>query len=167
MENNDNIDKNIQAMLNKLIADEWFAGNIYKQFILLVNPSQKSLIEDEMLDIANDELGDHMAALIGFASKNGYEFPVTYAELKKYADKKDVKLFESCKKNQDALFYVQEGIESEKRAIETYEKYVFDQDLKRIQDLDIIVQNNYYDEQDHLKKFNFIAESIQAMRQFS
>lgn len=30
-------DKEVQAALNKLISDEWFAGNIYKQFVLLVS----------------------------------------------------------------------------------------------------------------------------------
>ena len=30
-------DKNVQDALNKLISDEWFAGNVYKQFVLLVD----------------------------------------------------------------------------------------------------------------------------------
>lgn len=30
-------DKKVQDALNKLISDEWFAGNVYKQFVVLVD----------------------------------------------------------------------------------------------------------------------------------
>ena len=30
-------DKKVQDALNKLISDEWFAGNIYKQFVVLAS----------------------------------------------------------------------------------------------------------------------------------
>ena len=29
-------DKKVQDALNKLISDEWVAGNVYKQFVVLV-----------------------------------------------------------------------------------------------------------------------------------
>ena len=83
-----------------------------------------------MLETSDDELDDHYASLVAFAKQNGYDVPSTYSEMKKYADKGDVKLFESCKKNQDALFYLNEGIKSEERAIETYEKYIDNDDMK-------------------------------------
>lgn len=84
-----------------------------------------------MLETANDELNDHYASLVSFAKQNGYDVPSTYSEMKKYADKGDVKLFESCKKGQDSLYYLKEGVNSEERAIETYEKYIDDESLKR------------------------------------
>ena len=28
--------KDVQKALDKLISDEWFAGNVYKQFVVLV-----------------------------------------------------------------------------------------------------------------------------------
>ena len=100
-----------------------------------------------MLETANDELNDHYASLVAFAKQNGYDVPSTYAEMKKYADKGDVKLFENCKKNQDSLFYLKESVKSEERAIEIYEKYVNDNDFDVVPDLQIIIKNNYYDEQ--------------------
>lgn len=83
-----------------------------------------------MVETANDELDDHYASLVAFASQNGYDVPSTYSEMKKHADKGDVKLFESCKKGEDSLYYLKEGVKSEERAIETYEKYVDDESLK-------------------------------------
>lgn len=59
-----------------------------------------------MLDVSNDELNDHMVSLIRYAFSHGYDIPTTYTELKKHADRADVKLFESCKKDEDALWYV-------------------------------------------------------------
>ena len=46
--------------------------------------------------------------------------PSTYNEMKKEVSKEDLKLFEDCKKGQDAMFYIEKAIEAEKRAIETY-----------------------------------------------
>ena len=160
-------DKKVQDALNKLISDEWVAGNVYKQFVVLVKDCCKHQIAEIMLDTADDELNDHYASLVAFAKQNGYDVPSTYSEMKKYADKADVKLFESCKKDQDALFYLNEGIKSEERAIETYEKYVDNEDLKCEPNLEVIIKNNYYDEQQHLEDFNFAVESIQAFERYN
>ena len=160
-------DKKVQDALNKLISDEWFAGNVYKQFVVLVVKRFKPQIEDLMIETSDDELNDHYASLVAFAKQNGYDVPSTYSEMKKYADKADVKLFESCKKDQDALFYLNEGVKSEERAIETYEKYVDSEDLKCEPSLEVIIKNNYYDEQQHLEDFNFAVESIQAFERYN
>lgn len=146
--------KYVQAVLDKLISDEWFAGNTYKQFVVLACPQAREQIKDLMLETADDELDDHYASLVEFAQQNGYDVPSTYAEMKKHAEKTDVKLFESCKKGQDALFYFTEGVKSEERAIETYEKYVDDNDVKNTEpQLQVIIKSNYYDEQQHLEDF--------------
>lgn len=160
-------DKKVQDALNKLISDEWFAGNVYKQFVLLVDPMYKPQIECIMLETADDELNDHYASLVAFAEQNGYDVPSTYAEMKKHADKTDVKLFESCRKSQDSMFYLNEGVKSEERAIDTYEVYVNDNDLSCEPSLEVIIKNNYYDEQQHLEDFNFAIESIQAYNKFN
>lgn len=64
---NKDIDKDVQALLDKLISDEWFAGHIYKQFVLLVDNEQRYQIEEQLLDTANDEIDDHMMSLVQFA----------------------------------------------------------------------------------------------------
>ena len=164
----DKLDKNVQNALNKLISDEWFAGNIYRQFVLLVCNEDRSKIAEQMHEIADDELDDHFKSLVEFAISYGYSIPTTYNEMKKYADKDDVKLFEGCKKDEDALFYVEKGIEAEKRAIDTYQKYVDDYDFAHdYADMKLIVQNNYYDEVDHLEKFQFMKDSIEALQKFN
>ena len=73
-----------------------------------------------MLDISSDELNDHLKSIIDFALANGFSVPASYNEMKKFADKEDVKLFENCKKNENALFYIDKGIDAENRAIKTY-----------------------------------------------
>lgn len=102
------------------MSDEWFAGQMYKQFVLLVKEEDRSKIAGEMLEIAADELDDHLRSLVEFALSYKFSVPSTYNEMKKLADIEDVKLFENCKKNEDAMFYLDKGIEAEKRAIETY-----------------------------------------------
>jgi len=165
MENNI-IDKNIQKLLDKLISDEWFAGHIYKQFILLIDKNERHQVEEQLLDTACDELDDHMMSLVKFACENGYEVPTTYNELKKNADKDDIKLFESCKKNENAQWYITKVIDAEKRAIETYEKYINEEYVRINPDLSLIVNNNYYDEVEHLSQYNFINDSLEALKKF-
>lgn len=168
MEKKQQLDKDVQAAIDKLVSDEWFAGQMYKQFVLLVKEEDRSKIAGEMLEIADDELDDHLRSIIEFALSYGFSVPSTYSEMKKLADKEDVKTFESCKKGQDALFYIQKGIEAEKRAIETYQKYVDDYEFSHFfQDFKLIVQNNYYDEIDHLNKLEFMKSSIEAIQKFS
>lgn len=162
------LDKEVQAAINKLISDEWFAGQTYRQFILLVKDDDRSKIAGEMIEVANDEIDDHLRSLIEFALSYGFSVPSTYNEMKKLADKEDVKLFEDCKKDQDAKFYINKAIEAEKRAIDTYQKYVDDYEFAHdFQDFKLIVQNNYYDEIDHLEKFEFMNESLEAAEKFN
>ena len=160
-------DKKVQDALNKLISDEWFAGNIYKQFVVLASNEARTQIEELMLETSDDELNDHYASLVAFAKQNGYDVPSTYSEMKKYADKGDVKLFESCKKGQDSMFYFEEGVKSEERAIETYEKYVNGDALESEPNFQVIVKSNYYDEIQHLEDFNFAIESLQAFARYN
>lgn len=40
--------------------------------------------------------------------------------MKRYADKQDVRDFESAKKSQDAMYYIDKAVASEQRAIESY-----------------------------------------------
>ena len=165
---NEDIDKSVQAAIDKLASDEWFAGNIYKLFAIAVKNEDRAKIADEMLDIANDELDDHLKSIVTFALQNGFAVPTAYNEMKKFADYADVKLFETCKKQQDALFYIEQGIESEKRAIEAYEKYVNDYEFAyQFQDFKLILQNNYYDEIDHLKKLEFMKYTLEAAQQLA
>lgn len=160
-------DTKVQNALNKLISDEWFAGQMYKQFIIAVDSVERSQIESQMTDTAIDELADHMKNLIDFAISYGFNVPATYNEMKKYADKDDVKTFETVKTGQSAIFYVKKAIESEKRAIQTYQKYVDDYEFAHdFQELKIIIQSNYFDEIDHLDNFEFIQKSLDAMESF-
>ena len=167
MENKQPLDKDVQNAINKLASDEWFAGNMYKQFVLLVKSEDRSKIAGEMLEIADDEIDDHLKSIVEFALSYGFSVPSTYNEMKKLADKEDVKIFENCKKNEDALFYIQKGIEAEIRAIETYQKYVDDYEFAHyFQDFKLIVSNNYYDEIDHLNKLKFMKDTLEAAQQF-
>lgn len=160
-------DKKTQNMLNKLISDEWFAGQIYYLFPKAVKSEDRNKIAELMIDIAQDELFDHMKNLEKCAMELGLDTPSTYKQMEKYADKDDVKLFENCKKGQDAIFYLDKAIEAEKRAIDTYEKYVDDNELKKLQNLYLVVKNNYYDEIEHLEKFTFAKNQLEAMEQFA
>jgi len=160
-------DPQIQRALDRLISEEWFAGQMYKQFVLMVNPADRHLICETMVEVADDELNDHFKSLVKFAVDNGFDYPANYTEMKRYADKQDVKDFESAKKGQDAMYYIDKSIASEQRAIESYQKLLDNYELaSKYQDFKLVLMNAYYDEQQHLKDFEFIKSSIESMDRF-
>lgn len=163
---NPELNKNIQSALNKLITDEWFAGQIYKNFAMLVDSQERNLIYDDMMNTASDEINDHYAKLVRFALENGYAIPVIYADMKKYADAEDIKLFEKVQKNKNAEYYLKISIDAEIRAIETYEKFLHDKKVTEDISFQMIIQNNYYDEIEHLNTFKFSLSSYEAMEKF-
>ena len=163
---NQELNKNIQSALNKLIADEWFAGQIYKNFAMLVDSQERNLIYDDMMNTASDEINDHYAKLVKFALENDYIIPASYTDMKKFADAEDIKLFEKSQKNKTADYYLKEGIDAEIRAIETYEKFLHDKKVTENVDFHMILQNNYYDEIEHLNTFKFSMSSYEAMKKF-
>ena len=165
--NNSTLQKKVQKALDKLISDEWFAGSVYKQFYLLADNEGRRIAGEAFLDTANDEMLDHLNGLVKFAMQNGFTAPTTYSEMKKHADKEDIKLFENGKRGEDVTWYVKKAIEAEQRALEEYEKYVDDSDFNAFPELQLVVRNNYYDEIEHLKEFEFIASSIEASRKFN
>ena len=82
---------------------------------------------------------------------------------KKYADKEDVKLFESFKKGKDSAHYLELAIEAEERAIKSYEEVMEGiDDLVLLPELQAILKNNYYDEVEHLDSFKFLKYTIDA-----
>lgn len=159
--------KFIQKAIDKLVSDEWFAGQTYKQFILLMDAESRRAVSELFNDIAVDELDDHYKSLVDFAVANGFTVPTTYSEMKKLADKEDVKLFENGKRDQSTDYYLKKGIEAEKRAIEEYEKYIDAEELNEVPELQMVVRNNYYDEQDHLEKLEFSKDSLEALEKYN
>ena len=104
-----------------------------------------------------------MKSMLDFALAYGYDIPSTFSEFKKYADKEDVKLFESFKKGKDSAHYLALAIEAEQRAIKSYEEVLEGIDeLAILTELQAILKNNYYDEVEHLESFNFLKYTIDA-----
>lgn len=164
-EEDPNYSEKVQKALNKLISEEWFAGNTYILFANALDRDDRNYeaIRSAFDETAIDELQDHMKSMIQFALQNGYDVPSTFSEFKKYADKEDVKLFETFKKGKDSDYYLKLALESEQRAIVSYEEVVEGLDeLAFLTELQAILKNNYYDEVEHLESFNFLKYTIDA-----
>ena len=159
-----NYSEKVQKALNKLIS-EWFAGNTYMLFASALDRTDRNYtaVKEAFVDTAVDELQDHMKSMLDFALAYGYDIPSTFQEFKKYADKEDVKLFESFKKGKDSAHYLKLAIEAEERAIKSYEEVIEGiDDLALLTELQAILKNNYYDEVEHLDSFKFLKYTIDA-----
>lgn len=160
-----NYSEKVQKALNKLISEEWLAGNTYMLFASALDRTDRNFtaVKDAFVDTAVDEHQDHMKSMLDFALAYGYDIPSTFAEFKKYADKEDVKLFESFKKGKDSAHYLELAIEAEERAIKSYEEVMEGiDDLVLLPELQAILKNNYYDEVEHLDSFKFLKYTIDA-----
>ncbi len=164
LEDPDNSQK-VQRALNKLISEEWLAGNTYMLFANALDRADRNCqaVKEAFIDTAVDELSDHMKSLLEFAIACGYDVPATYAEFKKHADREDVNLFESFKKGKDSAYYLDLAIEAEKRAVKSYEEVIEGLDeLAFLPELQGTLKNSYYDEVEHLESFNFLKYTIDA-----
>lgn len=125
----------MQKALNKLISEEWLAGNTYMLFASALDRADRNYtaVKEAFIDTAVDELQDHMKSMFEFALSYDYDIPSTFSEFKRYADKEDVKLFETFKKGKDSAHYLSLAIEAEKRAIKSYEDV-----MKNIDDLALL-----------------------------
>jgi len=63
---NPNYSESIQKALNKLISEEWLAGNTYLLFASSIDREDRSFkaVSDAFVETAVDELQDHMKSLI-------------------------------------------------------------------------------------------------------
>lgn len=160
-----NYSEKVQKALNKLISEEWLAGNTYMLFVSALDREDRNYkaVREAFFDTAVDELQDHMKSLLDFALSYGYDMPSTFSEFKKYADKEDVKLFETFKKGKDSAHYLELAIKAEERAIKSYEDVLENlEELAVLTELQGILRNNYYDEAEHLESFNFLKYTIDA-----
>jgi len=151
------IEKNTQKVLNKLISEERIAVDFYLGSLSNINPSQRYAIEEKFTKIGIDEKNDHLKKLIQFANKFGYEVPFKYKDFEKYASKKMVSKFNGLKNGEDALYYIEKAIESEKDAINSYEEVMKDE---YVFDLQPIILNAYYDEIQHLQDLELLYDCV-------
>lgn len=149
--------KNTQKILNKLISEERIAVDFYLGAISNVNPTQRCIIEEKFTEIGIDEKNDHLKKLVRFANTFGYDVPFKYKDFEKYASKKMVSKFNGLKNGKDALYYIENAIESEKDAIQSYEEALAEE---CVFDFQPVLLNAYYDEIQHLEDLELLCNCV-------
>lgn len=152
-------DKRIQKTLNKIMSEEMLAHMFYMGCIVATCHCQSSEFAKMFTEIAEDELNDHFMHLKEWALFNDYEVPFKMKDYIKFAEA-DVKRLDSLKNDQDAIYYVNEAIESEKNAIESYNEAMQDDAIPY--DLNALLVQNYYDECDHLEQLSVLKYALEA-----
>lgn len=115
-------DKAIQKMLSKLISEELVAYEFYVGCTLAAQRDVAQCYSKMFIDIAKDERDDHAKRLAEWAASNDFKVPYKFKDIEKAADEKAVKLLNWLKEDQNAKYYVRKAIESEKAALESYQK---------------------------------------------
>lgn len=157
---NPDYDPKIQKLVNKLISEETIAHDFYIGCIMAVDKDEVCCIENIFVETANDELNDHCKSLVKWAKDNGYDVPFKYKDYEKEASPSVVKQYRDLKTKQSAKFYIEEAIKSEHDAIASYEEALKHKNLPY--ELYSIILNNYYDEEEHLEKFQTLLTATEA-----
>jgi ferritin-like protein len=153
------MEKNIQKILDKLMAEELLAHMFYMGCPVAAKKDEAKIFEKLFIEIAEDELNDHFLSLKKWALDNDFKVPYKMKEYMKLATK-DAKRLDSLKDNQSALYYIEKAIESEKDAISSYEEALKNKDLPY--ELHSILINNMFDEKEHLEKLNTLSYAFDA-----
>ena len=149
----------VQRALNKLIAEEFIAGMFYNGCLLAAAKVSNEAFCKLFAETAADELNDHLLHLKKWAILNEYDVPFKLKDYEKYAENA-VKQLNNIKKDKDLDYYIDEAIKSEQDAIASYEEALKDDNIPY--DLYAIMQQNYYDEIDHLESLNFLKYAFGA-----
>ena len=157
---NPDYDPKIQKLVNKLISEETIAHDFYIGCIMAVDKDEVHCIENIFVETADDELNDHCKSLVKWAKANGYDVPFKYKDYEKEASPSVVKQYRDLKTKQSAKFYIEEAIKSEHDAIASYEEALKNKNLPY--ELYSIILNNYYDEEEHLEKFQTLLTATEA-----
>lgn len=161
MKNNEVITNTVKYILKKLISEEFLAWQFYRSLLWSANFNISKKLEILFLDIANDELNDHLTKLVNYAKSYNINIPCTNEEYQKYANKKIVKQFlTKIKRNKDINFYIDEVILAEQEAILSYENAIKEEELP--DDLYRLLLEIYYEEQDHLSDLNTLKYTVEC-----
>lgn len=149
----------VQKALNRLISEEFVAGMFYNCCLTAAPQPSNEAFDKLFSEIAVDELNDHLANLKRWAIMNDYDVPFTFKHYEKYAEEA-VKQLNSIKRDKDFNYYINEALKSEQDAIKSYEEALKDDNIPY--ELYVIIQQNYYDELDHLESLNFLNYAFSA-----
>lgn len=114
--------KKLQDAVRCLVAEEYYAYQLYFMSKLAVRPEDRFVVSDLFATIAADELDDHMKTLVEWCSEYSVEFPCTERDFKKHARATVQKQVTALKKGQDAGYYIKEALKSEEMAITAYKQ---------------------------------------------
>lgn len=156
------IDKTLQTALKRAIADEYAAGQLYMLWTLATPAGQKNIVAELFKYIADDEIKDHMMSLIEWCGEMKCDIPCTESELKRFSSAYSRKLADQMKKGKDALYYLKQAEKSEQEAILQYRKILEIDQVSEFTDLQSILWNIYYDEEEHLRKIKTAIIACQA-----
>lgn len=151
--------KKMQKALNKLISEEFLAATMYRNMIFACIPEERHFIKDLFEETAEDEHNDHFVKLIDLALELGLDVPTKLSDYEKYAGESTVKQQRNFKKDQCAAYYVDEAIKAEVDAIKSYQEILQNCDCQVSQP---IILHNYYDECEHLEKFQTLKIAMNA-----
>lgn len=158
--------KKYQNILNKLIAEEVIAHDLYIGCIMSINKEDVCNISNMFNKIAIDEMDDHCKKLADWAYANDYEVIFKYKDYLKYADEKLVSLFNNLKRNESVEYYFKKAIESEECAIKSYKEVLEKQGNDVPYDLYSILIQNSYDEDEHLRDLQDLYYALQHNAEF-
>lgn len=151
MNTNPNINQKLQDLLNKLMAEEYIANQLYIMFSYKIDK-----YSDDFLKIAEDELDDHFKNLKKYAEEYGYSFPITLREILKYAGSDATEQYKNIKNNQTNVYYFKESVKSEMAAVKSYKEALENSAIEEIPGLENLLVGILYDEYEHLNKFKYL-----------
>ena len=151
-------DRQIQKVLNKILSEELVAHMFYMGCTVATCPCKGQEFSQMFIDIAEDELNDHFMKIKTWAIANDYEVPFKFKDYEKYASE-SFKQVENLKKEQEAIYYVNEAIKSEQDAIKSYEEALSVEALPY--DLHAALTQNYYDECEHLNSLTILKYALE------
>ena len=164
MEKNENslASATLQKAVQKLIAEEYSAYQLYFFSKFAVKAEDRGVIVDLFDQIAADELNDHLKTLAEWCAEYGVDIPATESDFKKAGSKPMQKIVSDLKKNKDAGYYLEQAVKQEELAMKSYKDVLENSEVSQFTDLQSALWHIYYDEAEHMQNLNTAIIAYEA-----
>jgi len=156
-------DKTTGGILRSLVADEFLAWTSYYFYEIVAQGKALNFVNKIFNKNGKDELEDHYKKLVTWMQSNDIPVPTGLSEMQDICNTP----YHAYQDSTKSEFLVQQMIDAEKDAIESYDKAMREPAITAYPDLVVMLGEICTDEREHLKDLRDVKSNIVEHKSFS
>lgn len=161
MERNNTKNK-LHSAIRKSIAEEYGASQLYTLWLLASENTAKPTLADMFTKFSDEKFKRNMLELVEWCNSVECDVPCTEPEMKRTQSDTMKKFFNHMKKGKDAGYYIDQAISMQNYQVLQYRKILEIDEVSQFTDLQSLLWNIYYDEEQRLRDLHTAKIAFEA-----